>query len=99
MGGLVAAASFSLYAIAFDVDAARRALHVDPRALIGSGLLIALSSGLPALQRGQPFLTSQWGQLPLPGVGGLVLGTPLLFEIGVYAVVLGVASSIVILLL
>jgi multicomponent Na+:H+ antiporter subunit B len=39
---LVAAAAFTLYAIATDVPAARRALGVAPRRLLGVGLLVAL---------------------------------------------------------
>ena len=49
VAGLVVAASFVLYSIAFGVDAARRALLVRPSALLGIGLLVALLSGLPAV--------------------------------------------------
>jgi multicomponent Na+:H+ antiporter subunit A len=84
VGGLVAAAAFSLYAIAFGVERARRALLVRPLTLLGAGLLIALASGLPAVLRGQPFLTASW----VPGP--VTLGTPVVFDIGVFLVVAGV---------
>ena len=42
VGGLVAAAAFALYAIAFGVHRARQALLVRPLTLLGAGLLIAL---------------------------------------------------------
>ena len=43
VGGLVAAAAFALYAIAFGVQRARQALLVKPMTLLGAGLLIALA--------------------------------------------------------
>lgn len=94
-GGLVVAAAFALYAIAYGVVAARWALVVDPHLCIGAGLLLAASSGMLALLRGQPFMTGQWGHLHLPGLGELALGTPLVFDTGVYLVVLGVTMNIV----
>jgi multisubunit Na+/H+ antiporter MnhB subunit len=84
VGGLVAAAAFSLYLIAYGVDHARRALIVRPGTLLGVGLLIALGSGIPAALRGQPFLKAQWIVDPIH------LGTPMLFDIGVFLVVTGV---------
>ena len=49
VGGLVVAAAFALYLVAFGVARARRALLVKPLTLIGIGLAMALVSGLPAL--------------------------------------------------
>ncbi len=90
-GGLVAAAAFVLLSIASGVGVARRALKVDPRSLIGGGLLIMLLSGLVApLLYGEPYLTSHWWPIPI-GSYEVALGTPLLFDIGVY---LGVAGTI-----
>lgn len=93
-GGLVAAGAFALYSIAFDPGAARDLLRVDPRSLIGAGLLLALGSGLPALPAGQPFLTGQWTHLEFGRAAGLDLGTPLLFDLGVYLAVLGMTLTI-----
>jgi multicomponent Na+:H+ antiporter subunit B len=94
-GGLVAAAAFVLYRFAFGAEEGRRALPVDPRSLIGAGLLVAIVSGSVALLAGQPLMTSLWGQAPVPGFGDLDVGTPLLFDFGVYLAVLGVAISII----
>lgn len=87
VGGLIAAAAFALYGIAFGVARARQALIVEPITLIGTGLLIALGSGLPAVFRGQPFLTAFWG----PGAAG----TPVLFDVGVFLVVAGVVLMMI----
>lgn len=93
-GGLVAAAAFALYAMAYDVPTARRALRVDPRALIGLGLFVALGSGAVAALGGRPFLTGVWGYLSLPRAK-VDLGTPVLFDVGVYLVVMGVVLTII----
>ncbi|MCF6285713.1 MAG: Na+/H+ antiporter subunit B [Candidatus Hydrogenedentes bacterium] len=94
VGGLLAATAFTLHALAQDVNAARRAVHVSPQLLIAAGLGIALLSGFPGVLQGDPFLTGLWGSFHLPAVGELTLGTPLLFDVGVYLVVVGVVLTI-----
>jgi multicomponent Na+:H+ antiporter subunit B len=86
-GGLVVAAAYSLSSFAFGPAAARRALIVDPSRLIGSGLLLALGSGLAPVAVGKPFLTAMWFA---PTIG---LGTPLTFDAGVFFVVIGVVLT------
>lgn len=94
VGGLVVAASFVLYSIAFGVDAGRRALLVSPATLLGAGLLVALISGLPAVIAGRPFLTALWTEVRL-GPNTVAVGTPLLFDVGVFLAVIGVVLTIV----
>ena len=40
-------------------------------------------------------MTGLWGQVPVPGFGDLDVGTPLLFDVGVYLAVVGVTLSII----
>ena len=94
-GGLVASAAFILLAISRDPAAARRALRVEPQILIGAGLLVAIAAGVLGLLVGDPLLTGQWLEIPLPGEGELDLGTPLVFDVGVYLVVLGATLTMV----
>jgi multisubunit Na+/H+ antiporter MnhB subunit len=94
-GGLMAAAAFILQAVAFDPATARRSLRVPPMGLIGGGLGIALLSGLIAVFTGDAFFTGQWFTLAVPGAPDLKLGTPLLFDVGVYLVVVGVTLEII----
>ena len=95
IGGLIAAAAFALNAIAFDSRATRRTLRVAPRTLIAIGLLIATASGSLPVFLGQPFMTGEWYKLDLPGVGEFDVGTPLIFDCGVYLLVLGVAVTMI----
>lgn len=94
VGGLVVAASFILYLIAFGVDASRRALLVRPSTLLGVGPLIALISGLPGVVAGQPFMTALWTTVTT-GSTVVHVGTPLVFDIGVFLAVIGVVLTIV----
>ena len=94
VAGLVVAASFVLYAIAFGVDASRRALLVTPVTLLGVGPLMALTSGLPAVFGGLPFMTARWTEAHL-GSATVAVGTPLLFDVGVFLAVIGVVLTIV----
>ena len=89
VAGLVAAAAFALYQVAHGVARARRALLVNPLKLIGAGLLIALVSGIPATLLGQPFMTAQWA------LGDIPIGTPAMFDIGVFLVVAGVVLMMI----
>ena len=94
-GGLVAASAFVLLSVASGVSVAKRALQVDPRSMIGVGLLLMLASGVIApLLYGEPYLTSHWWTFPL-GEYEVAVGTPLLFDIGVYLAVAGTVLLIV----
>jgi len=99
VAALVAATAISLYAISFDVAATRRALRFDPRALIGIGVLIAMGCGILSLLAGGPFLTGIWGEVQFPGFPELFVGTPLLFDLGVFIAVLGVVLTMVLALM
>lgn len=98
VGGLFAAIAFVLYALAYDPSTARHALMVDPRTLVGLGLLLAAASGLLPLLFGAPFLTGLWHDVHTP-MGDLHLGTPVFFDIGVFFVVIGVTLTIILALI
>ncbi len=91
----MSAAAFALYALAFDAESARRLLWVEPRQLIAAGLLLAFGSGLVSVFRQQPFMTAQWRHVNLPGAGPMDLSTVLMFDAGVYLVVVGVTLMII----
>lgn len=95
VGGLVAASAYALHALAYDVASTRVVLRFAPRSFIGVGLVIAVISGLLPLLFGRPFLTGLWAEIELPGGGVLDLGTPLLFDVGVYVTVIGVVLTII----
>jgi multicomponent Na+:H+ antiporter subunit B len=95
VGGLVAGSALVLYAISYNVAATRRILSIQPHTLIAFGLLVATVAGVPGLFARQPFLTGRWAKTEVPFLGELPLGTPLLFDVGVYLVVLGATVLII----
>lgn len=95
VAGLVAAAPFALYSIAYGASDTRRLLRLDPRWLIGVGLLCALTASFLGVVAGETFLTGLWSYVNVPGLGRVDVGTPVLFDLGVYLGVLGVTLTII----
>ncbi len=93
VGGLVAASAFALFAIANGFDEAKKFLKIEPIMLIAIGLLIAILSGIIPVFFNLDFLTGIWFEQNFPIVGKL--GTPLIFDIGVFLVVLGISTKII----
>lgn len=91
IAGLVVASAVGLYALAFDIQSARSLLRVHPRTLITVGLLIAVLSALPGMLSGEPFMTGIWVEFDI-AQESIKLGTPLLFDLGVFLVVIGMAT-------
>lgn len=91
VGGLIAAAGFTVYGLPRGRAALQAAMRWPPAAIAGTGLLMALLSGLPGLMSGSPFLTHQWQVWE----GGFAVGTALLFDVGVYLAVLGAVCAFV----
>jgi multicomponent Na+:H+ antiporter subunit A len=89
VGGLVAAAAIALYLIAYGVHRARQLLWVKPMSLLAAGLSIAVLSGVPGVVMGEPFMTAQWMLEPI------AVGTPMLFDLGVFLVVSGVVLMMI----
>lgn len=97
IGGLVAAAGFIVYGLAEGPALMRKLLRVDPRTLVLVGLLIAVVSGILPLLQNNAFLTGMWLFIGATETDkGLALGTPLIFDIGVYLVVVGGVAGMVI---
>jgi multisubunit Na+/H+ antiporter MnhB subunit len=92
---LVAGTAFALFAIAEGPGKVREAVRVRPISIAMVGLALAALSGLPAVITGRPFLTGVWWTLGRSGGLEVVLGTPLIFDIGVFLAVLGAILSII----
>lgn len=96
IGGLIAATGFVVYAIACGTADARKALRFDPANIAGVGLGIALFAGVMAVFWGDALFTGQWLFIGATETSkGLPISSVLIFDIGVYLVVLGAVLSIV----
>lgn len=84
IGGLVAAAAYTLATKGMGEERAQALLRVNPLSLLIVGLCFALGSGCLAILQHQPYMTGQWLQnLPI------ALSSLMLFDMGVFFVVLG----------
>ncbi len=90
VGGLVAASGFAILALAEGVGRVRRSFRFHPVSVMGAGLVLALLSGVPGLLLHGSFLTHWWWH-----AGSFHTGTALLFDIGVYLVVVGGVLALV----
>jgi multisubunit Na+/H+ antiporter MnhB subunit len=94
IGGLVAGCAFALHLLSRGIEETRRTVPAPPLVMVAIGLLLALGSGVIVLVRGQNFMTGQWTLAQLPVLGGIPLGTPLLFDTGVFLLVAGMTVGI-----
>lgn len=97
IGGLLAATAFALLEKAEGIETARRLLWFNPQALAAFGLGCALMSGLWGGLAYGDFLKSVWPFVIISAEGektGLPVGSILLFDLGVYLVVLGSVCGI-----
>ncbi len=90
IGGLIGATGFVVYAIACGTEQARQALRVPPENVAMVGLGIGLFAGVMAAFFGDAFFVGQWLFIGATETEkGLPLSSVLVFDIGVYLVVLG----------
>ena len=97
VGGLLAGVAFCLYAISEGVDAVRRALRLAPESIAVGGVGLAIAAGLWGLwAAGSPF-AGVWPFLTVEGADkqGSPVGSALLFDAGVYLVVVGAVCAMV----
>lgn len=90
IGGLVAGLAVVYRGLAYDTFQVKERMKNVPERFIAGGLFIILLSFLPSLILGKTIMTGVWLKIPLPLVGELKLGSPFLFDIGVFFAVIGV---------
>jgi len=93
IAGLVTVGAIVLRGLAFGERETSDRLNGLLRHAIPLGLALAMVSAAPAVLWGGAYFTHIHGSLALPGFGPLALSTTLLFDIGVYLVVVGTGSG------
>lgn len=88
IGALIAVIALALLILAESGDYVRKRLMIDPLDLAAAGICMALFSGLISFFAGRPFLTGLWWKTLLP------IGTPILFDVGVYFAVIGAVLAV-----
>jgi multicomponent Na+:H+ antiporter subunit B len=95
IGGLVSALSVLLYGLATGLESLEDRLHFDPLRVAAVGLLLGLGAACVAPLMGQPFFQHYQGYLEIPNWGKVYWGTPLLFDLGVMLLVLGIGAKVI----
>ena len=90
IGGLLVGLSVVFSSLANDAQSARNSLIIKSEGYIALGLLTILISILPGVFLKDYFMAGVWTSIHIPLVGVIKLGTPFLFDIGVFLAVIGV---------
>jgi multicomponent Na+:H+ antiporter subunit B len=93
IGGLIAASALAIFGIIRGTGAVRRAIVFHPLSIAGAGLLMSSLAGLISILFAVPFMTGLWIYPSIAGVE-VPLSSVMLFDIGVYLVVVGAVTSI-----
>jgi multicomponent K+:H+ antiporter subunit A len=89
VAGLVVAIAFIAQYMVSGTRWVEARMHLLPTRWIATGLLVALVTGLGSLALEHPFLTTHTAHVTWPLVGEVHLPTAALFDLGVFAVVVG----------
>lgn len=92
--GLTASAALILLYVAGGVRWVEARFRVAPVRWISLGLLVALATGAGSFVFGYPFLTSYFRYLEIPVLGRVPLPTAILFDLGVFVLVVGATTLI-----
>ena len=94
--GLTLSIGFLLQYLAGGTRWAEDRIRIQPLRLMGGGMLLAAATGAGAWAFGYPFLTSSFEYLELPLIGKIPAATALLFDLGVFLLVVGATVLILV---
>ncbi len=89
IAGLIAAIAYVLQYMAGGFAFASARVRLDFVALIGAGIVIAALTGVASMLFGFPFLKSAYTYLPAPPLDDIGLASSLVFDSGIFLVVVG----------
>ncbi|MFO7699189.1 MAG: MnhB domain-containing protein [Acidimicrobiia bacterium] len=92
-GGLIASAALLLVFLSFGARGLRKFLPIEPEMIIGLSLGTAILAGLVGLFTEGMFLTYTYGAITVPLIGEIKLSSLLLFDLGVYGLVVGLIAT------
>lgn len=99
IGGLMTGMSFILLGLVRGWGDVQKQMPVEPMRMATAGVALSLLSGLIPELRGDPFLTQYHLHAKnVPLLGEVHLGTPLLFDVGVFLLVGGITVKLIVVL-
>ncbi|RZA14426.1 MAG: monovalent cation/H+ antiporter subunit A, partial [Proteobacteria bacterium] len=94
--GIIMSIGFILQYMAAGTRWVEDHLRILPIRWIGAGLLIAFLTGLGSWVFGYPFMTTAFQYAEIPWIGRVPMATALLFDLGVFVLVVGATVLILI---
>ena len=91
-GGLLVSTALLLMFLAFGQRGLRRVLPIEPEVVLGAGLGLAMLAGLVGLLLEGAFLAYIFSSFEAPLIGEIKISSLLLFDLGVYTLVIGVVE-------
>lgn len=95
VGGLLTASAIVLLMLAFGIQTVKKILPINYVIMTSVGLLVAIATASASILFDVPFFTHAYDYFDLPLFGKTSLHSALLFDVGVYLVVVGVTMTII----
>lgn len=95
IAGLMMAAAIVIQAMAFDADYAANMIPIRESVLLATGLALAAVTGLVGIIVGESYLFHLFTNVTIPMFGTVQLSTAVIFDVGVYLVVIGATKWII----
>ncbi|WP_422122822.1 Na(+)/H(+) antiporter subunit B [Planococcus sp. X10-3] len=95
VGGLLTATAIVLLMLAFGIQTVKKILPINYVVMTSVGLLVAIATASASILFDVPFFTHAYDYFDLPLFGETSLHSALLFDVGVYLVVVGVTMTII----
>ncbi|RLQ85164.1 Na(+)/H(+) antiporter subunit B [Planomicrobium sp. Y74] len=95
VGGLLTASAIVLLMLAFGIQTVKKIIPVNYVVMTSVGLLLAIATAAASILFDVPFFTHAYDYFELPLFGKTSLHSAMLFDAGVYLVVVGVTMTII----
>ncbi|HIV81819.1 MAG TPA: Na(+)/H(+) antiporter subunit B [Candidatus Salinicoccus merdavium] len=95
IGGLMTAIAILMLYLVFGLQTIKKALPFNYTYFMGIGLLLAASTGIISMIAGDQYLKQYFDYFHIPIFGEVELTTALIFDLGVYLVVVGTAMTLI----
>ncbi len=96
IAGLIAALAIVLQYLGNGIKWTSARIRTDMHLVIAAGLFFAIATGLVSILLGFPFLTSAFTYLNWPVVGKFEVASAMMFDLGVFLVVVGATVMILV---
>jgi multicomponent Na+:H+ antiporter subunit A len=91
VGGILAGSAVALRYVAGGIESVRDLSRARPWTVLGCGLLLAAGVAITPLPFGDPVLSNAYGSVDVPLLGTLKVTSGIVFDLGVYLAVVGLA--------